>query len=81
MKTIRIRGQVDEHHRLHADLPATVAPGPVEIEVVVPSEVPEEDDAGAAWSTGVAREWAEDLADTRQDIYTLEDGEPLDCSR
>jgi hypothetical protein len=81
MKTIRVRGQVDEHHRLHADVPATVAPGPVEVDVVIPSESRSEDDAGTAWEAGVAREWAQELTDPRQDIYTINDGEPIDGSR
>ena len=34
-------------------------------------------DAGDAWMAGVASEWADDLADTRQDVYTLADGEPV----
>jgi hypothetical protein len=28
---------------------------------------------------GVAQQWADELGDTRQDIYTLDDGEPLDA--
>jgi hypothetical protein len=76
MQTIKLMGHVDEHHRLSADAPALVPPGPVEI-VVLLSPRPEEADAGAAWMAGVAREWAEDLGDARQDIYTLADGEPV----
>ena len=30
-----------------------------------------------SWVAGIARTWADDLADPRQDIYTLEDGEPV----
>jgi hypothetical protein len=41
----------------------------------------EVDDAESRWASGVAREWAEDLADPRQDIYTLADGEPVDEAR
>lgn len=37
----------------------------------------EEVAAGAAWAAGIAREWADDLGDARQDIYTQEDGEAL----
>ena len=33
-----------------------------------------EDEAGEAWTAGVAREWADELSDVRQDIYTLADG-------
>jgi len=43
--------------------------------------VSEEDEAGAAWSHGVAREWAEELGDSREDLYTLADGHSLDAGR
>jgi len=79
MKAIRVRGHVDEQHRLHAQVPATIAPGPIEVSLVIPTEA--EDEAGGAWTEGVAREWREDLADPRQDIYTLDDGEPVDGAR
>jgi hypothetical protein len=36
-----------------------------------------QDDEAVAWSHGVAKEWADDLGDSRQDIYTLEDGQPV----
>ena len=42
-------------------VPETVAPGPVEVMVLV--DDPDEDDAGQNWSAGVAREWAAELAD------------------
>ena len=38
----------------------------------------DEDDASACWECGVAEEWAEDLADPRQDLYTSHDGEPVE---
>jgi len=38
----------------------------------------DEDDAGLAWQRGIALEWLEELADSRQDVYTLEDGQPPD---
>jgi len=34
----------------------------------------EEDDAGRAWFDGIAREWRDELADIRQDIYSISDG-------
>jgi hypothetical protein len=43
--------------------------------------LPEEDEAGMAWEQGVAKEWADDLADTRQDIYSLQDGQPVNEPR
>jgi hypothetical protein len=43
--------------------------------------IPEEDEAGGAWMQGIAREWAAELHDPREDIYTLEDGKPVDAAR
>jgi hypothetical protein len=42
---------------------------------------PEDDEAGMLWAQGVTREWAADLADPRQDVYTLEDGQPFDTRK
>src|ERR1051326_3540136 len=36
-----------------------------------------EDEAGRAWTNGIAREWADELEDPRQEIYTIEDGTDL----
>ena len=44
-------------------------------------QVPEEDDAGGGWMPSIAREWATELRDPREDIYTLEDGKPVDAAR
>ncbi len=46
--------------------------------IILPVE-PEEDPA--EWMRAIAREWQDELADERQDIYTLEDGEPVDATR
>ena len=43
--------------------------------------LPDEDDAAIAWSHGIAKEWAEELRDSRQDLYTLEDGQPVNAPR
>ena len=80
MKTIRFKGHVDEHHRLVAQAPSSVPPGPVDVMVTVQS-AGDEDEAGVAWSDGVAQEWAEELSDSRQDLYTLGDGEPVNDGR
>ena len=79
MAMIKIAGHVDEQHQLRAEVPESVAPGPVELLLLLPSDF--EDDAGTAWMAGIAREWAADLSDPREDIYTLADGEPLDGGR
>jgi hypothetical protein len=78
MKTIKWIGHVDEPHRLHAAVPDTLPPGPVQLLVVVPGE---EDQDSDAWMRLIAREWAAELSDPREDIYTLEDGEPLHGAR
>ena len=77
MKTIELIADGDEQHRLRAEVPEDLPIGPVRVIVLVP----EEDDAGVSWAEGVAREWAEELADPRQDLYTLEDGQPVDALR
>ncbi len=79
MKTVRFPGQVDEQHRLIAQVPEEVAPGPVQVMLLMPtpSEVEEE----ATWMEGIAHEWAEELSDPREDIYSLSDGEPVRDSR
>ena len=76
MTTIRVIGQIDETHRLTAIVPDGVPAGRVEVVVVVPGEPIDHD--GDHWLEGVAREWHQDLADARQDIYGLADGKPAD---
>ena len=77
MNAVKVTGHVDANHQLSAKVPATVPPGFVTV-LIVP--MPEEDEAGAAWMAGVAREWADELTDPAQDIYTSADGEPVDES-
>jgi hypothetical protein len=75
MDSISIQGEVDDQHRLSAVVPGSVPPGPVTIWIAAHAE---EDDAGEVWAQGVSRQWADELSDTRQDIYTLADGEAVD---
>jgi hypothetical protein len=77
MKAIELIGDIDEQHRLQARVPEELPPGPVRLIVLVPDE----DETGAAWSHGIASEWADDLRDVRQDIYTLQDGHPVNAPR
>lgn len=79
MNAIRIVGRIDEQHRLTADVPAAVPTGRVEVVLIVPDT--EGDPADSAWQAGIAHEWADDLADERQDIYDLTDGRPVDEAR
>jgi hypothetical protein len=76
MNSITIQGHVDQQHQLSAAVPNSVPPGPVTI-LIVPAAP--QDDAEEAWMDGVARLWDDELSDIRQDIYTLDDGEPLDA--
>jgi hypothetical protein len=75
METISIHGHIDDQHRLSAIVPGSIPAGPVTVWIAAGVH---EDDAGAAWVTGIARDWADELSDVRQDIYTLADGEPVD---
>lgn len=77
MKAIELFGDIDEQHRLQARVPADLPAGPVRLIVLLPDE----DSRSIAWAQGVAKEWAGELADPRQDIYTLDDGHPPNASR
>jgi hypothetical protein len=77
MKAIELIGDVDREHRLQAQVPKDLPAGPVRVLVLVP----EPDQADQIWMRAVASEWAEELSDPRQDLYTLEDGQPLDGAR
>jgi hypothetical protein len=77
MKAIELIGDIDEQHRLRAEVPAEVPAGPVRVIVLLPDE----DDAGIAWTQGVDREWLDELQDTRQDVYTLDDGQAVNAPR
>lgn len=74
MEAIWLTGQVDDQHQLVAEIPSSVPPGPVTV-IIIPAG--QEDAAGKAWMAGIAREWADELSDTQQDIYTLADGESV----
>jgi hypothetical protein len=77
MKAIELVGDIDEQHRLCVQVPEDLPTGPVRLIVLLP----EEDEAGISWAQGVAKEWVDDLADTRQDIYTLQDGQSINEPR
>ena len=68
MRTVKVSGSVNENHQLLALVPVDIPPGPVTVLIVPPSH---EDDAGDAWADAIAREWADELSDPRQDIYSL----------
>ena len=75
MKALELIGEVDATHRLQVQVPETLPPGLVRILVLIP----EEDDAGGGWMQGIPRAWAAAWRDPREDIYTLEDGTPVDA--
>ena len=77
MKPIELIGHVDEHHRLHVELPPEVQPGPVKITVQLATEEDEEGD----WHQLIDHSWAKEWSDPQEDIYTLEDGKPSHDSR
>lgn len=75
MKAIELVGDIDDRHRLQAEVPADLPPGPVRLIVLLP----EEDEAGMRWGAALAREWSAELKDSGQDIYTLDDGQPVNA--
>ncbi len=79
VKTYEVVADVDEERRLAVTLPETAPWGRARVIVMLPED--EDEAASAEWMSGIAREWAEELADEREDLYTLEDGEPVDTPR
>lgn len=77
MKAIELIGAIDEQHRLYAQVPAEVPAGQVRVIVLLPGE----DEAGGCWANGVASEWSAELSNPLEDIYTLDDGEPVNAAR
>ena len=76
MKAVELLGNIDDQHRLKAQVPDDLPVGPVRVIVLVPDE----DEAGVEWTRGVAAEWADERADSRQDIYTVNDGQPINAA-
>ena len=76
MKAIRLTGNIDENHRLRAEVPEEFPAGLVQLILLVPGE----DDAGMAWMHGISKEWSAELSDPEEDVYTLADGQPLNAS-
>ena len=74
MKTIELTGKVDDQHSLHAQVPDTVPPGDVKLVLLLPDG--DDDISKEDWMQFIAENWYGELSDPREDIYTLEDGEP-----
>jgi hypothetical protein len=80
MKAIELVGDIDERHKLRAEVPEYLPPGPVRLIVLLPDQdATGEDVAGTRWAAGLAHEWSAELRDSRQDIYTLDDGQPVNA--
>ena len=77
MKAIELIGDIDDQHGLHAQVPKDLPPGQVRLIVLLPGE----DEAGGMWAPGIAAEWSAELQDPREDIYTLDDGQPVNAPR
>jgi hypothetical protein len=77
MRGIELQGEIDDQHRLRAQMSEGFPVGSVRVIVLMP----EEDDAGLAWAGGISAEWPAELGDADQDICTLDDGQPLDAPR
>lgn len=77
MRTIEVTGDIDERHRLLAEVPQELPAGRVRLLLLVPDE----DESSNRWEQGVAAEWATELSDPREDIYTLDDGQPVNAAR
>jgi len=77
MKAIELLGEIDNEHRLRAEVPEGFPAGLVRVIVLMP----EEDEAGLAWTGGISSEWSAELSDPQQDIYTLDDGQPVNAPR
>ncbi|HEY2759332.1 MAG TPA: hypothetical protein VGI75_01275 [Pirellulales bacterium] len=75
MDAFTVNANVNEQHLLSAQVPESIQPGPVKI-VILPAT---DEGSEQAWMDGVARQWADELGDSRQDIYTLDDGAPVDA--
>jgi hypothetical protein len=74
MNIVKLSGKVDENRRLSVQVPASIRPGPVTV-LVLPEM--HEDDEAQAWTAAIAQDWADELSDPAQDIYTMTDGEPV----
>ena len=80
MRAYELIGAIDEERQIHAKLPADapLTHDDVRLLVLLPESG---DETEASWMQGIAREWAAELADEREDIYTLQDGEPINEAR
>ncbi len=76
MRAIELIGDIDEQHRLRASVPEELPAGRVRLIILLSAE-----DESGVWARGVAREWADELSDSHEDLYTLADGQPVDAAQ
>jgi hypothetical protein len=76
-KGIELVGDIDEQHRLRAQVPDELPTGPVRLILLLPDE----DDTGRVWANGIATEWSDELSDPKHDIYTPDDGQAVNAPR
>lgn len=69
--------EVSDDRTVQITIPETIRTKRARI-IILPME-PEEE--AREWMHAIAREWQDELSDERQDIYTIEDGEPVDATR
>lgn len=77
MNAIELTADIDDQHQLHAQVPRELPVGPVRVIVLLADE----DDAGGMWAKGVAAAWSAEFSDPAEDIYTLDDGQPVNADR
>ncbi len=76
MTAVELTGTIDEHHQLQLDgvLPVT---GPVRVRVIVLYPL-QDDFTETEWLRGISHSPSfHFLKDSREDIYSLEDGQPF----
>lgn len=80
MTAVELTGTIDEHNQLHLDdkLPIT---GPKRVRVIVLTTI-EEEISEEEWLKAAARNPAfHFLHDAAEEIYTIEDGKPIDVEK
>ena len=77
MNAIELIGDIDDRHQLHAQVPIELPTGRVRLIVLLAGE----DEAGGMWAHGIAAAWSAELQDPREDIYSLDDGQPVHAPR
>lgn len=76
LRAVETTGTIDEHHELRLD-DALPVPGPMRVRVIVMYPLAEEWDENEFLRAAARNPAFEDLKDPREDIYSLDDGEPF----